>query len=399
MSQFRFSAACLLCFTWLVQSQSVHAQPDPYTPIPPGFDFPADNATLERFRKTENVAEMRRHAWLLWAGINQDAHSGGPVWETWYPADFVFRPDDPTEATATPRRRIRFEPPRQHLDKNAPEAAGQSVLSVVLFSKESLEHIRSNKLHLQSTLEQLNTGFPAGTPLPDRKILDFPREGVTLKLVWQLVKQTGLTEQPIWDFEPIPPNNQVNPPSTWKRKVLIDPSREVIPANETQGGSHVVPLDSFYHIKLDTPALVASARGAVLNDYAVMVCMHLTTKEIDDWVWATFWWHDRPDNGPFAADRHHDVAGVFRNYLMDVSYDSNTPREFDGSPNACMNPWLEARFPSGMSSNCMTCHQRATWPLVDFLPVTRGSLAPTDPFFGNKTKLDFLWSIGFRANP
>ena len=63
MSPFSFRAACLLCFACLVQSQPVHAQ-DPYTPIPPGFDFPADNATLERFRKTENVAEMRRHAWL-----------------------------------------------------------------------------------------------------------------------------------------------------------------------------------------------------------------------------------------------------------------------------------------------------------------------------------------------
>ncbi len=84
---------------------------------------------------------------------------------------------------------------------------------------------------------------------------------------------------------------------------------------------------------------------------------------------------------------------------MDVVYDSTTPREFDGSPNACMNPWLEARFRSGMASNCMTCHQRSTWPQVPFLPVTRGSLTPTDPFFGDKTKLDFLWSIGDRANP
>jgi hypothetical protein len=67
-------------------------------------------------------------------------------------------------------------------------------------------------------------------------------------------------------------------------------------------------------------------------------------------------------------------------------------------PNACMNPWLEARFNGGMTSNCMSCHQRSTWPQVSFLPVTRGGLSPDDPFFAGKTKLDFLWSIGDRAN-
>ncbi len=395
----RLRNALLLAGWTMVLSNSLSAQ-DPYTPIPPGFDFPSDNATLERFRKTENVAELRRHAWWVWAGINQEAASGGPVWETWYPADFVFRPDDLTEAVDGPRRRIRFEPPRQLKDQNQLEAAGQSVMSFVLFSQESLEHIRSNKLHLQSTLEALNSGFPAGTPLPDRKIAEFPREGVSLKLVWLVVKQTGLTPQPVWDFEPTRPDNMGNPPSTWKRQILVDPSRSAIPAGEMQDGMHVIPLSSFYYIKLDTPELVAATFGeGELNDYAVLVCMHLTTKEIDDWVWATFWWHDRPNNGPFAADRISEVPGVFRNYLLDVSYDSNTPREFDGTANACMNPWLEARFRNGMTSNCMTCHQRSTWPQVPFLPVTRGSLAPGDPFFGDKTKLDFLWSIGDRANP
>ncbi|MFO1002337.1 MAG: hypothetical protein U0936_18575 [Planctomycetaceae bacterium] len=144
-----------------------------------------------------------------------------------------------------------------------------------------------NNLHKQATLDKINSGFPTNTPVADRKIPEFTRHGVSLKLVWQVVRQTGLTEQPIWDFEPTRPDEDGNPPSTWKRKILIDPSRTNTFPGET-AGKHVVPLNSFYHIKLDTPELVASTGGAAaLNDYAVLVCMHVTTKT-DDWVWCTF---------------------------------------------------------------------------------------------------------------
>jgi hypothetical protein len=84
---------------------------------------------------------------------------------------------------------------------------------------------------------------------------------------------------------------------------------------------------------------------------------------------------------------------------MDVAFSMDTPREYDSTPNAVYNPWLEARFPNGMSSNCMTCHQRAVWPEGPFLPVTRGSLPPNAPFFQNKMKLDFFWSVAIESKP
>jgi hypothetical protein len=386
-----------------VQSgDSLRAQTDTYSPIPAGFDFPADQATLERFRQTENVTELRRHGWWLWAGINQETAGGGPVWETWFPAEFVFRAEETTEVAGALLMQRKFEVPRQirpDPDKAQPEISGQSALSFVLFNQEALDHTRDEKLFLRETLTNINQGFPVGTPLPERKIADFPAKAVVLKLVWMVVKQEGLTEQPIWDFEPTRAFNQSNSPNTWKRTVLIDPSRDVIPENEIQDGKHVVSMSRFYHFPLDTEALVSSAEGAELGDHAVLVGMHVTTKEIDEWVWSTYWWHDRPQQGPYAADRLDAVPGVWRNYLMDVAYDMTTPREFDGTANACMNPWLEARFELGMGSNCMTCHQRSTWPQTSFLPVTRGGIAPDNPFFENRTKVDFLWSIGDRARP
>jgi hypothetical protein len=64
---------------------------------------------------------------------------------------------------------------------------------------------------------------------------------------------------------------------------------------------------------------------------------------------------------------------------------------------ACFNPWLEARFPDGLHSNCVTCHQRAVVGATDYLPVTRGRLRDDDPYFRGHPPTDFVWSIAFEA--
>jgi hypothetical protein len=90
---------------------------------------------------------------------------------------------------------------------------------------------------------------------------------------------------------------------------------------------------------------------------------------------------------------------------MDAAYDMKKPVESDGTPNAVFNPWLEARFINGVNSNCMSCHQRALWPVPPaplperrpWLPVTRGPADPADPLFRTRTKLDFLWSLALET--
>ena len=137
------------------------------------------------------------------------------------------------------------------------------------------------------------------------------------------------------------------------------------------------------------------------GDYVVFAGTHLTTKEIDDWVWATFWWHDRPDVGPYAADRTDNVKGVWRNYLMRTSYDLNLPREDNGTAHIAFNPWLEAGFLHGIDSNCMNCHNRAAIPGSNgaFLPIMRGNpdCSTILAFKAGSLRTDFLWSISFRT--
>jgi len=89
------------------------------------------------------------------------------------------------------------------------------------------------------------------------------------------------------------------------------------------------------------------------------------------------------------------VTDVWRHYLMDATFSSETPREADCTSRACMNPWLEARFQGGLHSNCIACHQRAIVGATDYLPVTRGPLRPGE--LGTAVQTDFVWSVALEA--
>jgi hypothetical protein len=144
---------------------------------------------------------------------------------------------------------------------------------------------------------------------------------------------------------------------------------------------------------LATDAELAAARTIARDptlgrgDLAILLGMHVATKETPDWVWATFWWHDHPGTGRFAAGRP-PLEGPAAHYLMDVAYSGDA---------SCMNPWLEARFVDGVHSNCLTCHQRAALGAADYLPVTHGTLARHDPYFAGKLATDFVWTLALEA--
>jgi hypothetical protein len=385
------------------------AQTVTYTPIPAGFDFPSDQAALLKLRDAGDVAAMRHHSWMVFAGMTQPTATGEAVWETWYSADATFTPG-PALQGAHPVER-NFRNPQQFMSRGRhPQAVGASLLSFTLFDQETRANIRTNQLNIATHLDDINNGFAADTPVEQRNVPPFEAKAASVKTVWWVVKSSGLTALPVWDPDLNPPLPGGTDYPTWKRVVAIDPSRATVPANEKANvnflgrpfpGAAVVALSRFYHFKISTREIAAvralsapGARTAQVGDYATLIAMHITTKEIPQWVWATFWWHDKADAGPFAADRPAAVSNVWRNYLMNTTFDMDAPKASDGGAPVCFNPYLEARFSNGTNSNCMGCHQKAAWPTDgNFLPITRGSLKPDDPILIGKTKTDFLWSL------
>jgi hypothetical protein len=342
--------------------------------IAPGAaPFPAREAAQLRLRDAQDVAAMRRHGWAVFAGVTQARPGSLPAFERWQPIQRAFGGGE---------RRFRLVEEPESAGVPLRQASGAPLMSLVLFNPAAYSHIRSQQLFARASLERINAGFAAGAPLGERQIAPFPRDAMAMKLVWAVVHAQGLTPISVWDGE------GEGGPARWPRTILVGPG--------------AVPLDHFYHVAIgaaDIETVRAIDPSAQVGDHAVLLAMHLTTKEIPDWIWATYWWHDRPDAGPFAADRPARLAGPWRHYLMDVAYSMAAPAEADGTPNAVFNPYLEV-FAGGTRSNCMACHQGAVWTAngaPPFLPVTRGARRADDPRFIGATRLDFMWSIATEA--
>jgi hypothetical protein len=322
---------------------------------------------------------MRAHAWQLWAAINRTATGVTRVWETWPRSDTVL---------GIPDRVLR--PIKTVRDGDTILAEQLPVMADVAFDPIAAAFIRTRDLFARSELVRLRADA--------RAVPEFPRGAIAIKPVWYPIAARGLTAMPIWDGEASLPDEQGNADLTWQRVIAVDPTREAIPPGETaevtfagsRVSAHVVPLAAFEHHALSAAEARAAQRATGLasiraGDSIALVAMHVTTKEIPDWVWATFWWHDRA--GPFAADRPSEL-GAAGNYLMDVAFSTDQP---------CFNPWLEARFHGGLHSNCVTCHQRAAFGVDEFLPVTRGHLADDDPYFTGRLTTDFVWTLAIEA--
>jgi len=189
-----------------------------------------------------------------------------------------------------------------------------------------------------------------------------------IKTAWWPVAAEGLTAMPVWDPELNPPARSGNSYPGWARVVAVDPTNASLgktAAVQFIGRSFPrarrVRLEALHHVAVDAAmakqmaqdpesnrtAIMALGRPIAVNDRLALVGINMMTREQHDWVWAAFWWHDRPEVGPFAADRPSALRGPWQNYLMQAAFDAETPRASDGGAHICFNPWLEGRFPEG----------------------------------------------------
>jgi hypothetical protein len=137
-----------------------------------------------------------------------------------------------------------------------------------------------------------------------------------------------------------------------------------------------IPIDCFYAFPIDKDVpywgkLVREVGYSLEvppkpsdRAYIVLVAVHVTTRETPDWVWATFWWHNRASDFNYGWDRPGTnvlKGNKWRHFLMDTTLSGSTPLELDYGHKICFNRFLEAEMPYGLVSNCIQCHKRAVY--------------------------------------
>ena len=308
---------------------------------------------------------------------------------------------------------------RQHHSADAP------VMTFAHYNMAAYTHIRRNKLYEKRTLEVLRTEGNPDPQVPRMKTIPvFPRDAKIIMTAWWPVASDRATALPVWDPDENESRSGGNDFTSWSRIVLVDPQgrESAVKKHAWFAGAkfsnvQLIPQNRFHSIAVTQiqarllmqdpgsrkAAIIALGRTLKAGDNLVLVGFHVVSFKTRAGLWGTFWWHDKPNRGEFAIGKPAMLSGPWRNYLMDVAFDETSPREADGSPNICFNPWFEARFPdgghgNGLTSNCISCHARAGYPRTDFLPVTRGAAAfHNDPAFSaGRLRTQSLWSL---ANP
>lgn len=407
----------------LLLGSCIDGETDGARTIPDRYGIPTDQLELLQYLDEINFIAMREHSWTIWAGLtHQDGQDDVAVFETWFPADYVFSPHD-DQPPHTRSFKTHFESPKQHHG----EEPGESLIAHVIYNRSAKEHIRNNKLYDRQTIIDINNEFDRnGTRGWNRSIPQFPRDAIVIKPLWWHVKQDVATVLPVWDgpYEPLDSDGKYPKMEArdWPIATLVIPPGVQPPSdpnsvpgtNPNQTIRSTSPIDDFYYFQITEEMLGHLDTGeqpgfehVAAGDYAVLIAMHVTTREIHSWVWATFFWHDKPNEGSLADDRPDTVKNEWAHFLMNTAFSMDTPGAPDAGPHIVYNPYIEGKFPNGAQSNCMACHNRASLPalsqdnLCGALPITRGShdYQPTSPERRSRTKLEFLWSLLFRPYP
>lgn len=413
----RRAAACLIClFGFVTQAVSHESR--------------LSGTELEDLRRSGNHMLQRRHAWVLLEELTRQSDGGdAPAFESWWGEGAAFA-RSATAAVPGIRGFERAVTDVGNATAGAHEATASGnipVLAYTLYNQAAYDHIRRHRLHLRDELQRLRDQGPPDNSMPERRsVPTFPAESMVLKTAWWPVAARGVTPLPVWDAGLNPPRRAGNDILTWNRIVAVSPFRQTQHrassrmefAGRSFSGVRQVRLDNFFHVTIDDDlagrlardssatklALLVLGQPVRAGDHLVLVGANLATREIADWIWAAYWWHDHGASGPFAEDRPAGARAPWRNFLMQVAFDERAPLRADGSPHICFNPWLEARFADGgggggVVSNCLACHRRASFPPAAFLPVTRGTpdLNHDAAYERGRLGVNFNWSLALHA--
>ena len=445
-----------------------------YVPPPRVRTYPSSYATIQQWIDNGNVKAIRFHGWDIWQSITSPTAYDRPAWQTWPSGHELFEMEGETHLFARAKHGVvQFGVRRDVMHPSTPAAAGANGLPIDTaerifafnrFTQPTAEFIWKYKLNRAQTLADTNAALTRrGTPLAVRAIItskdSTDSSSFVLKPVYQFISGKEVTAVPYWNGDSsAATTDSANPiASTWRQAVAVDPTGKLQPGdsirlpvnNEGYKWCKIVPLSAFYWQRITVEDSIhftqfGAANGdfigvandtswqAVLNavrpgNIGLLVAMHVTGKEIPNWTWQSFWWAYNPNDPQFGVDRPKTIPAPWNHYNMTVAYSMLTAK---GDSNIAYNPYLETSLAgdvplpkrppkpwTGVTSNCMACHRRASVGYYDttaygapygpdmlinpgdsivFIAYRNGKSAK-DSIAVPLLKTDFLWSVAIRA--
>src|ERR1017187_35440 len=419
----------------------------------PGFHFPTDSQTIDNWINHGDSEKMVDHSWGIWTAMTSETNEKINnqtlrVFETWATPEELSNAVSSTGATkniaaVSPKtHRKVLHGPRQFLHSrshklkmealpsNANPSGVYQLLVTITYDPPAANFASGNKLFDSSTLQNMLTSGATGIP-------DFPDSAITDKPTYEIIPKAKIDKGGYFPFRVwTGPNDQLSGygQQDWPGIVYVDTTNKshgdgsIDMNNKGRKPEYTYNLNDFIWYTLDSAD--AAAINAQPGDLAILVGMHVTSKETKRWVWQTFWWTPDPKNPPApsnaytASRRPSQLKGAPAHYAMAIAYSFTTPNQpytggnKEGKSIYAFNPFLEAPFDTsvfytpglvgptvnrvGCQTNCMSCHAIATFQpnMSDNALINSGNYIPNtyidmvkDSNFKNTLQLDFLWSI------
>jgi hypothetical protein len=433
--------------------------------------FPVSETEINQWVYSDNQAKIIAHGWGIWAGLTSFFGSvdGTPTraFETWNTTNnmlYQIKASSGVQSQLLKNKAtvgvledegLKLSLPNQfknsaHAQKSTKEVkvvggADTNIFVSVAYNPPAAKHTIDNRLLLQSTLKQyLAQGY---TDIPN-----FPSNAITVKPVYKLITQDKLTNGiyifPGWPGTPSPA--KAFPESDWNQCVYVDINATQSSANSNDPNcnnrtdENTFALNDFIYEKIDqdnaeylTKQLSLGDKNVKAGDYAILIGMHVTSREVTRWTWQTFWWSANvdtpylPSSEAIAAARPDILDSAAKHYAMALTYSMVAPAQpitggsSIGTSVIGYNPHLEAGFDPdtfqivrsinnmvngkstntvnayGVQTNCMTCHNLAQFdPNKTYNSDNRETpygtdyyMATDDDEFSGKLRLDFAWSL------
>lgn len=398
-------------------------------PFPTTYGFPVAEATLigyaQEYPNTAGVEGVYTHAWQIWSGLTADTGiktSNGHsvrVFESWRTPQQIQAEENLTDSNLFP-----LTVPHQ-LGHGTTDDDSQ-LAGFVKYSPAAEKHVVQQGLFDQKVAKSL---IASGAS----QIIGFPTNSIMIKPVFLPVKLGDASKNTINVWQG-PPKDTIR---TWGSNVWPNSTITIVKDAADADNKTKFAISDFINFKVDE---TFTTGGGFANfkpgDHAVLVGMHVMTKETTRWTWQSFWWSQYPDKPHFPSSKVHasyrnkvELDDASKHYAMTAAYSMKVPAQpYINGKNVgesiyAYNPYLEAGFGPKDSSNpvllgenepgvfkgkvvqnnygiqttCMSCHIQARWPLnqADVSNHYNGNrYVNFQQSYGKDTlQLDFLWSV------